>query len=63
MTGKVDDLSVDQMQTLLDWEEKFKAKYTVVGQLVPLRELSLTELAQHDGTDASKPMYMSVQAS
>lgn len=32
-TAKLEDLSAKQLQTLDDWESKFKTKYPVVGKV------------------------------
>lgn len=58
--GDVDDCDAKQMTTLADWEKKLAAKYPAVGRVVPELRLTLKELAQHDGSDRSKKMLLSI---
>ncbi|KAL3138698.1 hypothetical protein ABBQ32_006452 [Trebouxia sp. C0010 RCD-2024] len=58
---KLEDLTKHQLDTLGDWESKFQEKYKVVGKVVPPKELTLSELKQHDGTDPDKPMYLAIR--
>lgn len=59
--GELGDLTEKQMTVLAQWEEKFTKKYPVVGEIVPSMVLSLDELKEYDGTDASKPMLLSIR--
>ena len=58
--GDVDDCDAKQLTTLTDWEAKLAAKYPAVGKVVPELQMTLSELARHDGTDASKKMLLSI---
>lgn len=54
-------LTEQQLQTLAEWETKFQSKYGQVGRIVPPIKLTLTELAAHNGSDTSKPLYLAIQ--
>lgn len=54
-------LNEQQLKTLADWEAKFQEKYGQVGRIVPPKELTLQELAAHDGSDPNKPLYLAIQ--
>ncbi|KAK9808787.1 hypothetical protein WJX72_003685 [[Myrmecia] bisecta] len=60
-TDKLDDLTKRELDILADWEKKFEEKYTVVGKVVPLTELTLTELGAYDGSKPELPIYLSVR--
>ncbi len=54
-------LTEQQLQTLAEWESKFQQKYGQVGQIVAPKELTLAQLATHNGIDPSKPLYLAIQ--
>ena len=54
-------LTEQQLKTLAEWEAKFQQKYGQVGRVVPPKELTLQQLATHDGSDLSKPLYLAIQ--
>lgn len=60
-TSELDDLTSEQRATLEDWKSKFALKYPKVGELTPPLELTTDELAKYDGTDPSKPLYVSIR--
>lgn len=61
VTGDLGDCTPAQLATLEEWEVKLRAKYCVAGRLVAPVSLSLADLALHDGSDASKPIYLAIQ--
>lgn len=58
--GDVDDCDAKQRATLADWVAKLAAKYPAVGTVVPPLELTLAQLAEHDGRDRGKPMLLAI---
>mmetsp|Transcript_28129 Transcript_28129/g.71726 ORF Transcript_28129/g.71726 Transcript_28129/m.71726 type:complete len:237 (-) Transcript_28129:118-828(-) len=57
----VHDLGADEAQRLADAVAEYDKEYDVVGQVVPLKELTLQQLAQHDGSDPTKPLYLAIK--
>lgn len=59
--GGVEGLSPEQLQQLREKVAEFDLKYDEVGKVVPLRDMTLEQLAQHDGSDPSKPLYLAIK--
>jgi len=60
-SADLSDCTASQLATLEEWEVKLKSKYGVAGRLVEPLSLTLADLALHDGSDASKPIYLAIQ--
>lgn len=58
---KVDDLTPEQLKTLEDWETKLKAKYPLVGKVVPPKRLTLKQLREYGGEDKRKPILLAIK--
>lgn len=59
-----DDLagcSEAQLERLAQREAAIRAEFDEVGKVVPMRSLTLEELAQHDGRDPGRPMLISIR--
>ncbi|KAL4433840.1 hypothetical protein ABPG75_000281 [Micractinium tetrahymenae] len=59
-TNNLEGLSKMELESLADWERTFESKYEVVGRVVPPLRLTLEQLAEHDGRDPGKPLYLSI---
>jgi len=60
-TDNLEGVTEKQMGTLKEWEDKFRVKYPVVGEVVPPLELTLEELKKFNGTDKSLPIYLAIK--
>lgn len=60
-TDDLDGCSEQELQRLEQQLAHIREVYDEVGKVVPMRELTLQQLAQHDGSDASLPMLLSIR--
>ncbi|PSC69128.1 steroid-binding 3 [Micractinium conductrix] len=59
-TDDLEGLTKGELETLADWERTFDSKYEVVGRVVPPLRLTPKQLAEYDGSQPDKPLYLSI---
>eukprot|EP00882_Tetradesmus_deserticola_P006037 GHRQ01006355.1.p1 GENE.GHRQ01006355.1~~GHRQ01006355.1.p1 ORF type:complete len:241 (+),score=85.60 GHRQ01006355.1:619-1341(+) len=60
-TDDLEGCSEEQLQRLEQRLAHIRAEYDEVGKVVPMAELSLQQLARHDGSDPALPMLLSIR--
>ncbi|GLI60553.1 hypothetical protein VaNZ11_002711 [Volvox africanus] len=60
-TADLTGLTAEQLERLEQSVQEFERLHDHVGQVVPLRKFTAEELARHDGTDNSLPLYLSIK--
>ncbi|GFR39706.1 hypothetical protein Agub_g185 [Astrephomene gubernaculifera] len=60
-TADLSGLTAEQLARLEAAEREFEQTHDLVGQVVPLRDFTPEQLASHDGSDKSLPLYLSIR--
>ncbi|GIL85166.1 hypothetical protein Vretifemale_13541, partial [Volvox reticuliferus] len=60
-TADLDGLTAEQLERLEQAVQDFERLHDRVGQVVALRNFTVEELARHDGSDDSLPLYLSIK--